>query len=278
MLITPVNSFKTNIPSFGINLQSRQLRFKNDDFFVRMKGYGTNSDWAEMIIHTADIAVNFIRTNFDFENILIFITEGVKKANQFPSDIEKRIHTGILRTKRKDWLYGSAWNTGYIKTNYDGQKSKYKPYADRFERTVHYPLKNPYKKFMLTRPIHDKDDGKMLEHASPYYINHSLDMVGDLYNGLHDKYIAKEATTADLDNINSVIAEIRWILAHATPWERGSDAISNTFMRAIYKAIGIKSYPLKRGVSLDLEAYCTNLDEYKKNFSAYFTHKPVIAD
>ena len=69
---------------------------------------------------------------------------------------------------------------------------------------------------------------------------------------------------------------MRWILAHTTPWERGSDAISNTFIRSIYKAAGIKTHPLKRGVSLDLEAYCTNIDEYKINFANYFTKKPEL--
>ena len=81
-----------------------------------------------------------------------------------------------------------------------------------------------------------------------------------------------------MNDINNSIAEIRWILAHATPWERGSDAISNTFIRAIYKAAGIKAYPLKKGVSLDLEAYCTNLTDYKENFTDYFIKKPHIVE
>ena len=88
----------------------------------------------------------------------------------------------------------------------------------------------------------------------------------------------KEVREEDLTDINSMIAEIRWILAHATPWERGSDAISNTFMRSVYKAAGIKTYPLKKGVSLDLEAYCTELKDYKKNFANYFLRKPEIVD
>ena len=59
---------------------------------------------------------------------------------------------------------------------------------------------------------------------------------------------------------------------------RGSDAISNVFIRAMYKSIGIKSYPLKKGVSLDLEAYCTELEDYKKNFAGYFTKPPKIIE
>ena len=86
----------------------------------------------------------------------------------------------------------------------------------------------------------------------------------------------KEIKEENLSDFNSLIAEIRWILAHSTPWERGSDAISNTFIRSIYKAAGVKAYPLKKGVSLDLEAYCTDLEEYKSKFPQYFAKPPKI--
>ena len=62
-------------------------------------------------------------------------------------------------------------------------------------------------------------------------------------------------------------------MAHATPWERGSDAISNVFMRVMYKSLGIKSHPLKKGISLDMEAYCTELGDYKKRFPEFFENR-----
>jgi len=279
MRINPI-CFNTNFcqPSFGVNLQSPKLKFNQDDFYVRIKGYGKNYHWVEKIKETADDAVDFIRENMDFESILRYITNGVFQANQFPADVEKRLHTGILRTERKNWRYGSDWKSGSIITHYDGAGSKYETYKNRFDYTVSHPLKNPYYKFMLTRPVRNRDYGRFLEHSEPHYINSSLDMVGSLYRMLHERYIKKEATEADLNDINAIIAEIRWILAHATPWERGSDAISNTFIRSVYKAMGIKTTPLKKGISLDLEAYCTNLEDYKKNFSDYFVKKPVIVD
>lgn len=280
MKIFSVNNYQStmNQPSFGVNLCSPKLNFTKDDFYIRIKGYGKNNHWVEKIMETADIAVKFMRENWDFEFVLRYITSGVTKANQFTMDLEKRNHTGILRTERKNWRSGSDWGSCTIITGYDGKKSRYKIYNDRFNQIVKKPLKNPYKQFGLTRPVHDKDEGKFLEHPDEKYVNHALDMVSDLYKVLKERYIEKEAVKGDLDSINSIIAEIRWIMAHATPWERGSDAISNTFMRALYKAIGIKSYPLKRGVSLDLEAYCTNLNEYKQNFESYFYKKPEIID
>ena len=67
-------------------------------------------------------------------------------------------------------------------------------------------------------------------------------------------------------------------MAHATPWERGSDAISNVFMRALYKAMGIKAYPPAKGISYDMEAYCTELDDYKKKFPTLFEKPPEVIE
>jgi hypothetical protein len=115
-------------------------------------------------------------------------------------------------------------------------------------------------------------------HGSSKDINFSLNYIFGLSKKIIPKYLKTAATTGDLSEINDTMAEIRWILAHATPWLRGSDAISNVFMRAMYKAIGIKSFPIKRGISLDLEAYCTELKDYKENFTNYFDKAPVIID
>ena len=49
-------------------------------------------------------------------------------------------------------------------------------------------------------------------------------------------------------------------------------------MRAMYKAVGIKTYPPAEGVSFDLEAYCTDLDEYKRKFPTYFEKPPEVVE
>ena len=176
-------------------------------------------------------------------------------------------------------MHGSDWTASGLITRYDGCSSKYKGYKERLDNTSKHPLNNPYKNFMLTKPMYSIHyHGTYLEHCNAKYVNRALDMISDLYRDLHKNYIEKEATEQDLNTINKKIAEIRWILAHSTPWERGSDAISNTFIRSVYKAMGIKTSPLKRGISLDLEAYCTNLEEYKNNFSSYFRKSPYIAE
>lgn len=281
MHINPINNYnlKTYNLGFGVNLQSKKLQFKNDDFFIKIKGYGTNSDWAKRVINAADEAIELIRDNVEYESVLRFIAFRVQEANQFTSDTDKIEHTGILRVNRKWWLCHSDWSGTNLITRYSNNyKNKYNTYADRFDYTVKHPLINPYSDIALTRPVHDKNVGKFLDHAEAKYINNAFLHIKKIYDKLYSNYVLKEVEQKDLENVNDSIAEIRWILAHTTPWERGSDAISNTFVRSIYKAMGIKASPLKRGVSLDLEAYCTELDDYKKNFSSYFQQKPYIVE
>ena len=126
----------------------------------------------------------------------------------------------------------------------------------------------------MTRPTGYQD----ILHGKSIYINNSLDYVFNLCKKLFPKYIKQDIKPENMDEFNSTVAEIRWVLAHSTPWLRGSDAISNVFMRAIYKAAGIKTYPLAKGVSLDMEAYCTELSEYKKKFPAFFETPPEIIE
>ena len=255
--------------AFGVNLNSPKLRYSQRDFFVRIRGYGKNPLWANKIKETADTAVSLVRKDTSAENVLKFITAGIRNANQFCLDLYKRSNSGVLRTHREGWK-SEEFLSGDIITNYDG--NRYSCYKERLDETYYKPLSNVG--IGMTCP----NQSHILVHADSITINNSLDRVFKLSKKIFPKYIHKEVKQKNMAKINENIAEIRWILAHATPWSRGSDAISNVFIRVMYKAIGVKAYPLKKGVSLDLEAYCTELAEYKKRFSEYFEKPPEIIE
>ena len=262
--------------SFQANINSPRLRFKQADFFVKIRGYGTNTRWAKKTKETADTAVNMARKNTSAENILKYITCGIQKANMNVFDQSKVFHTGILRTERHGWLIGSDWTGFELCTNYSDIK-RYKPYKQRLDNIAKNPLINPYKDIRLTIPVISKDE-HYLKHANAKYVNNAIKHILEIYTNFTKKFNSKDIKTSQLDDVNNDIAEIRWIMAHATPWERGSDAISNVFMRVMYKSLGIKSHPLKKGISLDMEAYCTELGDYKKRFPAYFENPPEIIE
>ncbi len=265
--------FINTSPTFQANINSPKLRFKQADFFVPIRGYGKNRDWARDIKQTADLAVSLIRRDTSAENILKLISIGVRNANKNNTiDIVKRMYSGVLRVPRENWPYqtGADLTTPY-------NSGKYKTYAKRLDYIASHPIA-PESAPDISRPIVYGDGLKAIQHGSSLYINKNLNKVLELSKKIFPRFVHKDVQTSDLPEVNNTIAEIRWILAHSTPWLRGSDAIANVFMRAMYKAIGIKSYPVKKGISLDLEAYCTNLNEYKSRFVSYFEFPPMVSE
>lgn len=263
-MITPVsNNFQ---PSFNANLKSPQLRLSQKDFYIKIRGYGRNSIWAEKNKEVTNIAVKMLRKNTSAENVLKYIIGGITTANRFTFDIEKRFKTGILRTQREDWQCRDYDIDVY--TAYDS--GRYSIYKERLDKIIDNPLKKINPNLGMSVPNKKQD----IDHGAPELINFSLNHIFDLYKNKFSKYINKDVKQEDLNDIIDVVAEIRWVLAHATPWLRGSDAISNVFMRAMLKAVGVKAYPPAKNISFDLEAYCTELVDYKKNFNNYF-EKPL---
>ncbi len=265
-----INSYDST--SFGVNLNSPKLRYDKKDFFVNINGYGKNWLWAYRTKKTADKAVDLVRKDSEPESVLKFITNGIAKANKFCMERNKRSKTGLLRAERDGWE-SPEWPWGDLITYFGaGRYSLYK--ARLHETGMNQPITRPNNKIGISRPTYTHE----IIHGNSGCINDSLDYVFELSKKIFPKFIHKEVQSEDMKEVNDTIAEIRWVLAHSTPWVRGSDAISNVFMRVMYKAIGIKTYPLAEGVSLDLEAYCTELEDYKKEFPYYFEKPPEIIE
>lgn len=259
-------------PNFYANFNSRKLKFDRKDFFVRIRGYGANNDWSDEVIKTADIAVNLFRNDTSPEMILKYIAIGIRKANMLTMDLSKKTQSGILRA-----FYRDGWGAGKecdLTTSY--KNNRYSTYEKRLDAVAKNPL---YSSFAMdySRP-HINNGEKQIVHASYIHVNKSLDYIIELCKKLFPKYIKHDIKPENMKEFNETVAEIRWHLAHSTPFVRGSDAIANTLMRVMYKSAGIKSYPLKKGVSLDLEAYCTNLEKYKDTFTDFFVKKPQIIE
>ena len=253
-------------PNFKANLSSPKLRFKHDDFFIKIKGYGKNKTWATRIKSVADTAVRMFRNNTSAENVLKYVVAGVASANYFTFDLGKRFNTGVLRTQRPNWR-----ESDYDRDIYTAYESgRYSGYRERLDYVQKNPLEKLSPNLAMSRPNKYQD----IVHGEPELINFSLEYVFDLFQNKYSKFLKKDVKREDLNDIIAVVAEIRWVLAHATPWLRGSDAISNVFMRALFKATGVKASPPAKNISFDLEAYCLNLDEYKQKFNTYF-EKPL---
>ncbi len=263
-MLNPI-SYKTYQPTFNANLASPRLKSCAEDFFIKIEGYGKDKFWAEEIVETTESATRMIWKNKDIEKILFSISLSVAAANKSSTDISKAIKSGVLRTFRPDWI---GTDEKEVFTPYE--KGRYSVYKDRLNEIYEKPLKEINNKIGMTRP-NGKED---IQHGEAKKINSSLDYIFELFNKNIKPYTDGSATKDDLKNITDSIAEIRWILAHSTPWLRGSDAISNVLMRALFKSVGIKAYPPAENISYDFEAYCRDLQDYKDNFSSFF-EKPL---
>ncbi len=274
-MLAPI-SYNSNV-NFGANLQSPKLKLCQKDFFINIRGYGKNTYWAKEVKNLTDKAVIMIREKEDCDKILQFIAEGIKIANRIPLGIEKRIHSGILRTVREGYNFDLRWGGNGLITEYS-TISRYSGYTERLDKRLEKPLTNPYLGLQLTVPEAKSRNTRYLHHAPSYSINRALDLVKYQYNAMHKRFKPEKVKGIDIKEINSRISRIRWIMAHATPWQRGSDAISNVFMRALYKAFGVKAGESAENVSFDMEAFCTNLQQYQENFPKFFKVPPKVIE
>lgn len=135
-------------PNFSANLSSPKLRFKQEDFFIKIQGYGRNTLWASKMKETTDCAVNLMRNNTLVETILMLISNGVSQANKMTLNIGKRTQTGVLRTLRPNWK--SFSENRDVVTSY--VVSRYKGYANRLDVIEQHPLNSINSQIGMSRP------------------------------------------------------------------------------------------------------------------------------
>lgn len=262
--------------SFKANINSSCLKFKPEEFFVNIESYGKNFDWAEKAKDIADTTAILIRKKCSFDNIMRYISAGIANANADSKDKLKRDFSGVLRTEREHYKFVDMPPNHELVTYY-GRTQRYGVYHDRLDWTQRNPIKNPFEEIGLSRPM-KTEAGSFISHCHQHKINSGMNLLKEKYGEFIGKYNPEKVNKGDLADINNRIAEMRWVLAHLTPWLRGSDAISNIFMRSLYKAMGIKSYNLAKNKALDFEAFCTPLEKYKEEFPNFFVRKPKVIE
>lgn len=109
---------------------------------------------------------------------------------------------------------------------------------------------------------------KISEEMPTNYKTSNLNLVEKEYNKL------REIENPSVDFVMRSCAIIQWLIAQETPYIRGSDSIANILTKSIMHANGIYISPLKDGISLDFEAFDTDLDDYIKKYPDFFKVKP----
>ena len=275
--------------------RAKQSQIEPENFFINIDGYGRNDNWAKSITQTANYASSMIKEGESLYDVLAMISKDTrqmdlarqneireqiaiaKKNGDYAKvkELQKKLDnfvassSGVLRCNDPSLSKHGAC-TGYA------HPSRYSVYESRFDYIKDHELYNPYPDMELTR-IGVYQGRKNMLHPEGHYAKAALKHVDDIYKQIQQRFVGKEITDADLPVINEMVAEMHWILAHSMPWGRGSDAIANTFIKSVYNSLGIKTYPQAKGVSLDLQAFCTELVDYKKNYAKYYEKPPELA-
>lgn len=271
---------QNNCPDIPSNIKQ-----KPQNFFIKIYGYGRNMDWARYMAESCNYAALMIKNHAKFEDVMDLISQDVSNCSflnvESAIDFEKALNAGVLRTEE-------GISTCLL-TSFDLSGIKYGAYGKRYvEKAIKASKNTVAKEFSVKIPeqypdfvptkiyYHPRMSGGKLIHRSSG-VKATLGYSREIYNDIVENYLGKKLTKKDLNEINKKIATMHWLLVHSVPYLRGSDAIINVFVKSLYCALGIELSGPREGISFDLEAFCTELKDYVKEYPKLYESEPKYA-
>lgn len=259
----------------GASEKPKKQTLSGDEFFINMAGYEKNEDWAKKMTDLMNSVSDCISSGSDFPFILEKIENGINSINSAPNS--KNDTYGIRRTSYhvfapKENSRGKEYIERYLekcktngKTTIDerGKQTTYTPKPNK-----EYKEANTCKVTAVCISEKFKPLLKISEEMPTNYKTSNLNLVEKEYNKL------REIENPSVDFVMRSCAIIQWLIAQETPYIRGSDSIANILTKSIMHANGIYISPLKDGISLDFEAFDTDLDDYIKKYPDFFKVRP----
>ncbi len=253
--------------------------FEDSKFFSRVSTceemYGKNFEFAEMMSKLSKETSQTISEGKPFEDVLEKISNGyykrkpgsgVYRESNLPPDTIETIYGTFARLDMMSTRYGdSCWGA-------------YKEYIERLDCQLGNRIL-PYKNFTITRNPTTEERGwglikQVMVHPYPEEVLKNMEIISKRYKVYH-KLVNEYKLSGNLSleqkkQADDIISEIYYLMANTCPFKRGSNGISDVLMRSQYSAIGMNKPHVKKGVGLDLEAFCMNLDEYKLKWNSFF--------
>ena len=252
--------------------------FSGNEFFIRMTDYKKNEQWAKEM-ENLTYSVSFAISNgASFETILKYLENGIQFIHKTTPKLNN--YNSPFGEKRKMYhcLGLSIGKRGceYINRYYEKSKTKnteFEMLGRTFE--MYCPKSNQEYKDANVAKIgiisqfspQNKLIGVCQDSVDKYTIS-NLFFVKKEFEKLSQ---IENPTTQD---VMRSCAIIQWLIAQETPYKRGSDSVANVLTKAIMHAYNIHISPVKEGISLDFEAFDTDLDDYIKKYPDFFEEKP----
>ena len=246
-----------------------------DEFFINMVDYKKNEDWAKKMIKLLQSVSDDVSSGLDFTIILEKIENAINSINSTPNF--KSFTYGIRRTSchvftPKESSRGDEYVERYLnkcKTcgqtiiNERGKQTEFTPNSNK-----EYKEANTSKITAVCISENSKPLLKISEDMPCYYKISNLSLAEKEYNKL------RQIKNPSVDEVLRSCAIIQWLITQETPYKRGTDSIANILAKSIMHANGIFISPLKDGISLDFEAFDTDLDDYIEKYPNFFKVKP----
>lgn len=240
---------------------------------VSEQRYGKNFAWAKKVNSIAYNATQEIVQGNDIEGVLATIADGYKNIDS--RKIKGFDEVGRLREDfdpEEPRFKGDVVTTPFSK-----EKNIYAEYADRLTELnalsddgvpeMHKKRRKQckYSAWVVEDTIRSGSvhDIKLFQSD----INANYEKLKPLFNKIKD---GQKLSQKELEIAHDNISELYYRIANFCPYERGTNGIADIFMRSMYNALNIDMPPLKKGVSLDLESFCVDLESYRKNWKTFF--------
>lgn len=234
--------------------------------------YGKNFEFAEMMSKLSNETSQIITKGKPLEDVLKHISNNYYKARPW---------SGVYRGSNKPPLtIGTSERLDVYATRYgDDCWGAYKEYIERLDKQLGNRI-SPYKKFTITRnPSSQAETGwgwatQLMIHPYHDEVAKNMEIISKRYK-VYQKLVNEYKISGNLlleqkKQADDIISELYYLMANTTPFERGSNGISDVLMRSQYSALGMSKPHVRKGVGLDLEAFCMNLDEYKLKWNSFF--------
>lgn len=268
-----LSNYKQFVPkdaSPAKKIKTLEFLFQCSKFFSRMslceKRFGKNFDFAIMANNLFEKVTKLINEGINLENILKQIEPDY--TNNTDKYREKRLfyHTGYRGVSAGNDPSDDAI-TPFDKDTYG--ENYHKRFTDNINNRIppHYGF-IPTKIFMYT-----SWQGR-LQHPNSEQVDNNMKIVSvryKIFQSIVEKYQkTKVLNASEREQADKIIAEMYYLMANTCPFHHGTNGICDILMRGQYAALGINKPHIKYGVSLDLEAFCMNLDEYKLEWKNFF--------
>ena len=268
--IIPSNANKQDITKIVNSINDKSKFFARTS--LNESRYGKNIAWAHEMNNISEIAKTMIKDGASFDEVMDAISI-TYRGNDLKTTLFSEVGDNLGR--RSSGIYRGLEDPNINATTPFVKGEDYTEYFTRLTQAG--TRKSPYNDIEITEISYSKnfmpDRGAMI-HPSNKYVEPGMAHIRERYDELKpfiEKIQRGETLTKQEKNIiDDKVSEIYFLMANIMPYKRGSNGISDIFMRSIYKSLDIEQPAIKKGISLDLEAFCLNLNDFKKNWSSFF--------